>query len=147
MCIFQIHVQGDARLSEIVSHEVENTELAVEDVMCNVLLHLFGGGTVEDVTVQFFSDSQQQRRFSIQIYLQCACQQFVLFPPTKERMQQEVEKHTRLLLRELFVSLEVDRVELVRTPWVYDVDSAPECSHCCSCPDRPRRREREISVD
>lgn len=147
MCIFQIHVQGDARLSEVVPHEVENTELAVEDVMSNVLLHLFGGGTVEDVTVQFFSGSQQQRRFSIQIYLQCACQQFVLFPPTKESMQHEVEKHTRLLLRELFVSLEVDSVELVRTPWVYDVDSAPDCTHCCSCSNQSLRREREMSVD
>lgn len=148
MCLFQIHARGDARFSEIVSDEVENAELAVEDVMSHVLLNLFGGGTVEDVTIEFFPDPQKHhRRFSIQIYLQCACQQFALQPPTKEHMQCEVEKHTRVLLRELFVSLEVDNVELVRTPWVYEEDSASACVRCCSRYDLPLRREKEIFVD
>ncbi len=148
MCIFQIHVRGDARFSEIVSDEVENTELAVEDVMSHVLLTLFGGGTVEDVTIQFFPDPQKkQRRFSIQIYLQCACQQFSLRPLTKECMQREVGKHTGILLKELFVSLEVGSVELIRTPWVYEGDATPACVHCCARYERPVRREEGISVD
>lgn len=112
MCIFQIHVRCDG-FSEILCDEVENAELVVEDVMCHVLLNLFNGGTVEDITVRRFVGSSLHRPgCSIQIRVQCPCLGCSLEASAKEPMQREMQKHTALLLRELFTSVEVDDVSL-----------------------------------
>jgi len=42
MSILQIHMQSDGQVLEVLPEEVENAELAVEDVVCQVLLELFG---------------------------------------------------------------------------------------------------------
>ncbi len=81
--------------------------------MCHVLLNLFNGGTVDDVTVhRFASSSLNHPGYSIQIRVQCPCQGRSLAPSMKERVQREMRENTLLLLRELFTSVEVDNITL-----------------------------------
>ncbi len=53
MDILQIHVQCYDKFFEVSPDEVENAELTVEDVVSQVLLDLFGEGTVDEVTICF----------------------------------------------------------------------------------------------
>lgn len=113
MCNLEVHVQCYDRFFEVSADEVENAELMVEDMVSNVLLNLFSGGTVDDVAIKF---SPKQRmglqHCSIQIYAQCTCQYFKLLPRTWENMELAVEEKMSSLLRELFGTVTVDNVKL-----------------------------------
>src|SRR5438105_9841861 len=117
MCILQIHLQSYDRFFEVLPGEVENAELTVEDVVSHVLLDLFGGGTVDDVTIRFSSSLRMGlQHCSIQIHAQCSCQCFVLQPCTEEKMNLAIEKSLCSMLKELFVSVKVDSVMLNPSP-------------------------------
>jgi len=126
MDILQIHVQCYDKFFEVSPDEVENAELAVEDVVSQVLLDLFGEGTVDEVTIRFSPNLRMGLKYcSIQICAQCPSQSFSLSPRTKEHMQSAVEKRIGSLLKELFVSVNIDRVMLSPLPQYYGSDPAP----------------------
>ena len=123
MCVFDIQVQFQSGLAEVLPGDVEKTELAIEDVMGHVLLKLFDGGVVEDVTLQRAPGPQTRRsRYLVQIRVHCPCQQFVLFPRTQENMRSEMQKKTYRMLKELLTPIEVETITRVAAPW-----QAAEC--------------------
>jgi hypothetical protein len=125
MCDIQIQLQCYDRFFEVSSDEVEFAELAVEEIVSHVLLDLFGGGTVDDVTIRFSSSLRMGlQHCSIQIHAQCSCQCFVLLPCTEEKMNLAIEKSLCSMLKELFVSVKVDSVMLNPSPWDYGNDLA-----------------------
>ena len=125
MCMLQIHAQGYDMFFEVLSDEVQNAELAVEEIVSHVLLDLFGEGTVDDVTICFSSGLRMGlQHCSIQIDAQCPCQLFALLPRTKENMRLAVEKSMRSLLKELFGTVHIDSVTLSPSPWEYENDTA-----------------------
>lgn len=113
MCRLEIYVECSDTFFEVLPNEVEYAELAVEDGVGRVLLDLFGGGMVDDVTTHFSCNTQTGlQQCAISIHAQCFCQSFVLFPRTREHMRRAVEHSICLLLRELFVSAHVATVTL-----------------------------------
>lgn len=125
MCDVQIQLQCYDRFFEVSPDEVEFAELAVEEIVSHVLLDLFGGGTVDDVTIRFSSSLRMGlQHCSIQIHAQCPCQCFVLLPCPKEKMNLAIEKSLCSMLKELFVSVKVDSVMLNPSPWDYGNDLA-----------------------
>lgn len=128
MDILQIHVQCYDKFFEVSPDEVENAELTVEDVVSQVLLDLFGEGTVDEVTICFSPDLRMGLHYcSIQIRAQCPSQSFLLSPRTKEHIQSVVEKRIGSLLKELFVSVNIDSVMLSPLPQYYGSDPTPSC--------------------
>lgn len=121
MCIFNIQAQFQSGFAEVLTDNTEQTELAIEDMMGHVLLKLFDGGVVQDVTVQRAPGSQIKRsRYIIQIRVQCPCQCFSLSPRTQANMRSEVQKNTYRMLKELLTSVEVDDITRVAAPWQAD---------------------------
>jgi hypothetical protein len=128
MDILQIHVQCYDKFFEVSSDEAENAELAVEDAVSQVLLDLFGEGTVDEVTICFSPNPRMGLQYcSIQIRAQCPSQFFSLLPRTKEHIQSAVEKRIGSFLKELFVSVHIDSVMLSPLPQYYGGDPAPSC--------------------
>jgi hypothetical protein len=114
MNILQICAQCSGKFFEVSPDETETAELMVEDMMSQLLLVLFGGGMMDEVTIDF-SPGPRMGLFScsIQILAQCSCQHFAFFPCTKEQMQRTVKKSAESLLGELFIgSVEVESVML-----------------------------------
>ena len=125
MCNLEVHVQCYDRFFEVSADEVENAELMVEDVVSNVLLNLFSGGTVDDVAIKFSPKPRMGlQHCSIQIRAQCSCQLFTLLPRTKENMKRAVEKSICSILKELFGSVNVEGVMLSPSPWDSGNDAA-----------------------
>jgi hypothetical protein len=121
MCILRIQALCDKRFSEILPDDVEKAELAVEDVMGQVLLDLFGEGMVDEVTIRFPANLRVGlQNCSIQILAQSPCQCFTLFPRTEEHMKMAITRRIGALLRELFVSVDIASVTLSHTPWIYE---------------------------
>ena len=109
----QICVQCLDRSFEVLADEVNNAELMVEDAMSHVLLKLFDGGTVDEVTISFSPGLRMGlQHCSIQILAQCHHQSFVLVPRTKENIEHSVAQCISPILRELFGSVTVDSVTL-----------------------------------
>jgi len=117
MSILQIYMQSDGKVLEVLPEEVENAELAVEDVVCQVLLELFSGGSVDDVSIHFSSYLLSRRKCSIQVHAQCSYQSFALIPCTIENMELAVERSIRPIMTELFGPVKVDCVILDPSPW------------------------------
>ncbi len=125
MSNLQIHVQCHDRSFEVLADEVENAELMVEDAMSQVLLELFDGGTVDEVTISFSPGLRMGlQHCSIQIHAQCLYQSFVLLPRTKENIEQAVEKSIYSILKELFVSVKVESVTFNLSSGDYENDPA-----------------------
>lgn len=113
MCILQICAQCSGKFFEVSPDETETAELMVEDMMSQLLLVFFNGGTIDEVTIAFSSGSRGDLlSCSIRIFAQCSCQDFAFFPCTMEQMQRTVEKSAEFLLRELFGSVRVEHVLL-----------------------------------
>ena len=127
MSILQIHMQSDGQVLEVLPEEVENAELAVEDAVCQVLLDLFGGGSVDDVSIQFSPASRRSRQCSIQVHAQCSYQSFALMPRTNESMELVVERKIRPIMTELFGRLKVECVIL--TPSARNHKNDPAIQH------------------
>ncbi len=59
-CNIQISFQCPDMLSEAPLHDVESTELAIEDGVSGLLMELFGGTIiVNDVTVKYFLPEEE----------------------------------------------------------------------------------------
>ena len=128
MCMLEMHIQCYDRFFEVVPHERENAELAVEDGVSQVLLDLFGGGMVDEVTIHFSSNQHMGlQHCSVHIRAQCLCQSFVLLPCTREHMKLAVEKSMCALLRELFGTGNVGNVTF--SPSSCDYENNPALSH------------------
>jgi len=52
MCIIHVRVQCSDRFSEVITDDVENTELAIESILGTALLEVFDTVLVDSVTVQ-----------------------------------------------------------------------------------------------
>jgi hypothetical protein len=123
MCILQIHVQCTDRFFEVFSDEVVNAELTVENAVGQLLLDLFDEVTMDEVTIRFSSNLHLgMQHCSIQMQAQCACQSFALIPHTKENMELAVENSICPVLRELFGTVNVERVTFSLSPWDYGYD-------------------------
>lgn len=124
MCTFQIFMQSYDKFIEIDLAEKENAELFVEEVIGHVLLNLFGGGIVEDVTVQFSAGLPMGlHHCSISISAQCACEGFVLFPRSSEHMKRAIEQSISSIFKELFVTVKFDNILLRPSQWACQRDT------------------------
>ena len=138
MCILQVHVQCAHRFFEVLPDEVERAELTVEDAVSQILLHLFGKGAVDEVTIRFPSNLRMGLQYcSIDIRAQCFCQFFSLLPPTQENMKHALVKSICSLLKELFGSVNIESVTLSPSPRNYEYGENNENqAECCHQPAR-----------
>ena len=123
MGILQIQVKCYDRYFEVISDEVVDTELVVENAASQVLLELFDVVEMDEVSIRFSSQLQMglQQCF-ILMQAQCAYQSFTLLPRTREHMELAVEKNICSILRELFGSVTVESVTFSLSPWEYGYD-------------------------
>ena len=113
MCTLQISMQCYDKFFEIALDERENAELFVEDMVSHVLLHLFGEGTVDDVSIQFSAGLPTGlHHCSISIRAECSCKEFVLFPRSQEHMKRAIEHSLLSIFKELFVTVQFDNILL-----------------------------------
>jgi hypothetical protein len=125
MCVIQMHVRCSGGFFEVSPADVDHAELMVEDVVCRILLDLFGEGMVDEVTIRFPSHSRRgHQQCTIHIRAQCLCQNFVLLPRTEEHMKCAIEQSMCSLLRELFGSVSIESVTFSPSPWDYGIDPA-----------------------
>lgn len=125
MCLLRIYAHSQSRVLEVVPEETENAELAVEDVTSRVLLDLFGGGAVDEVSIRFTSVPRLGlHHCSIDIHAQCSCQCCALLPHAQEHIKLTVEQRMCSLLKELFGAVQVDRVLLSHAPLDFGSDLA-----------------------
>ena len=125
MCILQMYVQCYDRFFEVLPEEVESAELMVEHLVSHVLLDLFDGGIVDDVTICFSPDLRMGLyHCTIQIRAQCSYQSFSLLPCTQENMELTVQKSICSVLKELFGSVHVDSTTFSLNSSDYETDSA-----------------------
>ena len=130
MCIFDIRLRGNGCLTEVSRDEAENAELAIEEAMGCILLKLFDGGIVDDVSIRFSTQPALPPDCSIQIRVRCPCQHFSLLPNTKEHMQNEMQKYTQVLLTELFPLIEMEQMKMAPASRFHGDDPAFACAHC-----------------
>ena len=109
MGFLHIHAQSHGTFLEVLPEELENAEVITEHAVSHVLLDLFGGTTVDEVTIHFFSASGR-RGCSILIKAECDFQSFTLLPRTGEYMELVIEKSMASLLKELFGPLTIESV-------------------------------------
>lgn len=123
MGILQIQVKCFDRFFEVFSDEVVDTELVVENAVSQVLLGLFDGVMMDEVTIRSSSNLHMDlQQCFILMQAQCACQSFTLLPCTKEHIELAVEKRICSILRELFGSVTVESVTFSLSPWEYEYD-------------------------
>lgn len=118
MHICKVHAQCGARFSEIVSDNMKDIECMVEEGVGQALIDLFGEGTVDDVSIYFISYAYLKLKYYfIQVHAQCAYERFVLRPCTEEHVKEAIGRKVGAVLRELFLSAEVDAITLAPAPW------------------------------
>ena len=123
MGILQIQVKCCDRFFEVFSDEVVDTELVVENAVSQVLLGLFDGVMIDEVTIRSWSNLYMGlHQCFILMQAQCACQSFALPPCTKEHIELVVAKRICSILRELFGSVTVESVTFNLSPWEYEHD-------------------------
>src|SRR6266851_3384943 len=124
---FSIEVECSSGFAEVISEEVEKTELAIEDAMGYVLLKLFDGGMVEDIRLRLLGASNRSTaRYSIQIFLQCPIHHFTLSPRTQEHMLGELRTNTYRMLKELFTSITMKDVTMLKEQKTIESDVSLE---------------------
>jgi hypothetical protein len=118
MYICSVLVQCGARFSEAIPDAMRDVELLVEEMMGHVLLKLFGEGTVDDVSICFASYAQTKLKYySMQIHAQFDHEGFILLPRTEEHIKEAIGRSMGGLLREIFLSAEVDAITLTPISW------------------------------
>ena len=123
MGILQIRVKCYDRFFEVFSDEVVDTELVVENAVSQVLLDLFDGVTMDEVSIHFSSNLHMGLHHClILMQAQCAFQSFTLHPRTKDRLELAVENGICSILRELFGSVTVESITFSLSPWEYGYD-------------------------
>ncbi len=121
MYICRVLVQCGARFSEAIPDAMRDIELLVEEMMGQVLLKLFGEGTVDDVSICFTSYAQTRLKYYfMQIHAQFDREGFILLPRTEEHIKEAIGRSMGTLLREIFLSAEVDAVTLTPISWDYE---------------------------
>ncbi len=121
MDTLHVEVQCYDKYFEILPEEVESAELTVEDAFSQVLIELFGeGSAVEDVTISFSAHTVMDlQHCSIQLRANCSYSNFTVFPQTLENIELTVERYLSTLLRELFGSVNIDKVVLIPASYNY----------------------------
>jgi hypothetical protein len=100
-----------------------DTELVIENAVSQVLLDLFDGVTIDEVTIRSSSNLHMGlHQCFIIMQAQCAYQSFTPLPRTKEHIELAVKKSICSILRELFGSVTVESVTFSPSPWEYEYD-------------------------
>jgi hypothetical protein len=90
----------------------------VEESVGQALVDLFGEGTVDDVSIYFAPYTYLKLKYYfIQVHAQCAYEDFILRPCTEEHAKEAIGRKVSAVLRELFLSAEVDAITLMPAPW------------------------------
>ena len=119
MCTLQANMQCYDRFFEVFSHEVEQNELILENVVSQLLLDFFDEVMV-DVNINFSPHLQMGlQHCSIQIQAECESQTGASLPGPNEHIDLIVENKMCSILRELFGSVIVDSVTFIPAPWDY----------------------------
>lgn len=125
MCILEMQMQCYGSFFEVLPNERVCAELTVEDGVSQILLELFGGGMVNEVTIHFSSHLHMGlQHCSVHLHALCLCQDFALFPHTRENMKLEVETRICSLLKELFGSVNVVNVAFIPSSCDYENNPA-----------------------
>ncbi len=118
MYICKVHAQCGTRFSEIMPDNMKDLECMVEEGVGQALIDLFGEGTVDDVSIYFASYAYLKLKYYfIQVHAQCAYEDFMLRPCTEEHAKEAIGRKVGALLRELFLSAEIDTITLAPAPW------------------------------
>lgn len=111
MCIIDICMQCLERYFEVLSGDVEDTELTIEELVSKVLLDLFGDVIIHMVTVSFSSDKQTKEQFcAIRVRAEYPGASPVLVPQRLARMELAIEDNVSCLLLQLFETVIVENV-------------------------------------
>ena len=117
MCIIEVLAQCYDRFFEVVPEEKEKAELAVEDMMSQILMYLFGGTGeegetgVDEVTIDFSPGFHAGlRHCDISIRAQCSCNTFVFSPRSHDYIRYTIKKTLSSVLKELFITVKIDDV-------------------------------------
>src|SRR5205823_9845373 len=111
MCLIDIGMQCLERYFEVLSEDVEDTELTIEELVSKVLLDLFGDVIIHLVTASFSSDKQTREQFcSIRVRAECPNVSLVLFPQRLARMELAIEDNVSCPLLQLFETVIVENV-------------------------------------
>jgi hypothetical protein len=115
MSLLHIHAQSHGRFFEVLPEEVENAELAVEELVSHVLLELFGEASVEvdEVTISFSPVSHMgQRDCSLDVRAQCSPESFKISACSEEYMKAVIANTIYSSLREFFGSVTIESISL-----------------------------------
>lgn len=124
MCVLNVQAHCYNRFFEVIQDQTELPELVLEEAISQVLLRLFGGGIVDDVSVRFSSNPLMRLQYcTIQIRAQCNCWNFTKFPHTIEKMKLSVRDSFAMLLKELFGTANVDSVTLIPAPLEHETSN------------------------
>lgn len=129
MCTIEVQAQCYDRFFEVVPEEKEKAELAVEDMVSQILIYLFGGTGeadetgVDEVVIEFSPGFHAGlRHCSIFIRAQCSCNTFVFSPRSHENIRYTVKEVLSDVLKELFVTVKIDDV-ILRHSWKCELDN------------------------
>lgn len=117
MCTIKVLLQCYDRFFEVVPEEKETVELAIEDMMSQILIYLFGSTGeeedtgVDEVTIDFSPGFHAGlRHCSISIRAQCSCNTFVFSPRSHDSIRYSIKETLFSVLKELFVTVKIDDV-------------------------------------
>lgn len=121
MCIYRIQAQCISNFSEVVADDIVGTEMAIEEAMGHVLLKLFDGGMVEDVTLRGMPGLSFKRHvYLLQIRVQCPCRYCSFLPGEQEQLREEMRRSANRILKELFTSVDVKIITMQPASWPPD---------------------------
>ena len=116
MCLVQIHIRCADRFFEVLPEEVETAELAVEELISQILMDLSEEEVevmVDHVTINFWSHTPLGQQYcSIHIQAQCPISAFSLSPQKLEYMELMLEERLCNALVEMFGTVNVEAITI-----------------------------------
>lgn len=129
MCTIEVLLQCYDRFFEVIPEEKEKVELAIEDMMSQILIYLFGGTGeeedtgVDEVTIDFSPGFHAGlRHCSISIRALCSCNTFVSSPRSHENIRYAIKETVSSVLKELFITVKIDDV-IIRHSHMCELDN------------------------
>ncbi|HEU5230171.1 MAG TPA: hypothetical protein VFU49_20290 [Ktedonobacteraceae bacterium] len=116
MCLVQIHIRCADRFFEVLPEEVETAELAVEELISQILMDLSEEEVevmVDDVTINFWSQTPLGQQYcSIHIQAQCPISAISLSPQKLEYTELLLEERLCNALVEMFGTVNVEAITI-----------------------------------
>jgi hypothetical protein len=118
MCIIQMQIQCLDSFNEMLSEDMDNTEITIETIVTMRLLDLFDEVVVKDVVMSPLSIIKDgQRQMFFRICCQCPLNMRFLSQHERENIELTVEDVVSCVMVELFETVIVEKVTLVDFPW------------------------------